>query len=181
MPKNAFDPMKEMKEYDEAANRFYNSLDLKIFPLVTWDIYASHFDMLCETYQDIKTLESLAEHNNWSYVSKFDGALLRKKEVIIVTDPKLTIVHATHNIWKMNGYRPNEILGKRPKLFQGPETCSITLKRIRTAIQNKEPFEETILNYRKNGMPYNCWIKAEPVFDSSGALVNFIAYEKEVA
>jgi PAS domain S-box-containing protein len=173
--------MKEMKEYDEAANRFYNSLDLKTFPLVTGDIYLSHFDILCETYQDVLILEGLAESNNWSYCSKFDEVLLRKEQVIIVTDPKLTIVHATGNIWKMNGYRPSEVMGLQPKLFQGPETCSITLGRIRTAIQKREPFEETILNYRKNGIAYVCWIKGEPIFDTGGKLVNFIAYEKEVA
>jgi len=81
----------------------------------------------------------------------------------------------------MNGYSPKDIVGKKPNMFQGSETCPETTRSIRSAVQNKTPFEAIIINYRKDGSSYKCWIKGEPVFNTSGEVVNFIAYEKEVA
>lgn len=170
-----------MKAYDKAAYRFYRALQLKCLPLNSWDIYGLYFDTLCGTYEDIVSLQRLSEDNRWSYPATFKDALLKKDQIIIVTDPDLKIVHATHNITLMNGYRPEEILGKQPKLFQGAETSTRTTGEIRKAINNEMPFEAVIRNYRKDGTAYNCWLKAEPIFDTKGELVNFIAYEKEVA
>jgi len=50
----------------------------------------------------------------------------------------------------MNGYKLNEIVGKKPNMLQGVDTCKETLKVIRMAIENKQKFEVTILNYRKD-------------------------------
>ncbi len=170
-----------MKAYDDAAYRFHKELRFNCLPLNSWDIYGLYFDTLCSTYEDIVSLKRLSKDNRWSYTDTFKDALLKKDQIIIVTDTDTKIVHATQNIILMNGYRPEEIVGKRPKLFQGAETSKKTTGEIRTAINNRKPFEAVILNYRKNGTPYNCWLKAEPVFDTQGELVNFIAYEKEVA
>ena len=173
--------MSEIKNYDIAAHKFYSSLNINSLPIVSWDLYASFYDDLCKKYNDINVLSNLSKKNKWSYIETFTEELLNKKSVIVVTDPQLNIVHATHNILGMNGYKLNEILGKKPKMFQGVDTCKEKLKVIRLAIENKQQFEATILNYRKDGTAYKCWIKGEPIFSKSGEVVNFIAYEKEVA
>ncbi|HDZ14197.1 hypothetical protein LCGC14_0951380 [marine sediment metagenome] len=170
-----------MKEYDKAAYRYYSALDLKSLPLISWDIYGPYFDVLCKNYEDVESLRRLSEDNKWSYSLKFKEALIRKEQVLLITDTQLTIVHATHNIEVMNGYSPNEVIGKSPKMFQGTQTDKITTTNIGKAVQAQEPFEAVITNYRKDGSTYNCWIKGEPIFDTNGQLVNFIAYEKEVA
>lgn len=173
--------MSETKEYDFAANRFYSSLNINSLPISSWDLFAPFFQNMCKSYNDITTLTGLAKDNKWSYEERFHQELLEKNTVIIVTDPELKIVHASQNVSEMNGYRRDEILGKKPKMFQGEKTCKETSQRIRKAVQSKKPFEAVILNYRKDGTTYKCWIKGEPVFNTSGQVVNFIAYEKEVA
>lgn len=173
--------MSEIKEYDKAASKFYDTLDFNSLPISSWDMYAPHFTAVCKNYDDIVSLELLAKTNQWSDQKDFGDTLLHKKQVIVVTDPQLHIVHATKNIIDMNGYRSDEIVGKKPKMFQGAKTCPETTKTIRLAVQNKIPFETIIVNYRKDGSTYKCWIKGEPVFNTSGEVVNFIAYEKEVA
>ncbi|MFT5737705.1 MAG: hypothetical protein ACI9SG_002055, partial [Maribacter sp.] len=32
-----------------------------------------------------------------------------------------------------------------------------------------------------DGSTYNCWINGQPVFNKKGKLINFIAFEREVA
>ena len=173
--------MQEIKDYDRAANKFYNQLDIKSLPINSWDLYATFFNKVCQTSKDLFHLQNLAKLNKWSYAHDFDESLFKKEHIVVVTDAQLTIVHATQNIKDMNGYSAEEVLGKKPKMFQGVNTCEETTKNIRTAVENKKPFEAIILNYRKDGSAYKCWIKGEPIFNKSGEVVNFIAYEKEVA
>ena len=170
-----------MEEYDKAAHRFYSALDLKSLPLISWDIYGSYFDTLCKNYDDIEALRRLSINNKWSYTSEFKEALIQKEHIILVTDPQLTIVHATYNIAAMNGYFPGEIIGRKPKMFQGVKTDRKITQNIGKAVRKQLPFEAVITNYRKDGSTYNCWIRGEPIYNVDGKLVNFIAYEKEVA
>ena len=171
----------EIENYDAAANKFYNALNIKSLSINSWDIYASFFHEVCNSHNDINQLRKLAKKNKWSYLENFDEVLFQKKHVIVVTDQHLKIVHATQNIREMNGYRPEEIVGKKPKIFQGIGTCEKTSKAIGLAVSNKKSFEVKILNYRKDNSTYICWIKGEPIFNKTGEVVNFIAYEKEVA
>ena len=77
----------------------------------------------------------------------------------------------------MNGYKPSEVIGKTPQMFQGKDTSADTRKMIKSAIIQRLPFEAVILNYCKNGEPYNCHINAFPIFNHKKILVNFIAFE----
>jgi len=169
-----------MKEYEAAINEYYSSFEINSL-LYCWDIYSSYFDKLCLNYNDIRVLTNLAETNKWTHILDLDMELLHKKQVVVVTDAKLNIVHATQNIYDMNGYKPKEVIGYKPKMFQGKDTSKDTIAYISEAVANKISFEAIVLNYRKDGTPYNCYIKGFPVFNNKEKLINFIAYEREVA
>ncbi|AWX44345.1 Bacterioopsin transcriptional activator [Flagellimonas maritima] len=173
--------MEKTKFYDEAVNNFYRDKEINSYPITSLDIYAQHFSNVCSNLQDAKKLSDLAKKEKWQNNITFRNEILDKERVVVVTDTNLNIVYATQNIFKMNGYTPSEILGKKPKIFQGEATCKETSKEISKAIKGRKPFEVTLTNYRKDGTLYKCWIKGSPVFDISGKMVNFIAYEKEVA
>ena len=123
----------------------------------------------------------LGHMNKWNDFSLFEKEILQKNHIVVVTDAQLKIVHASESIFEMNGYRPKEIIGKNPKMFQGKNTCKKTSQKIREAIENQEIFDEVVLNYRKDGSTYNCWIKGFPIKNRKGKVVNFIAFEREVA
>jgi PAS domain-containing protein len=86
-----------------------------------------------------------------------------KDEVVIVTDAKLEIVFASHNMTKMNGYVEEEDR-KKPKMFQGHSSNVLTSSKIRKAIQLQQPFEQTVVNYNKNGEIYICLIKVSCIY-----------------
>ncbi|MFS4468925.1 PAS domain-containing protein [Maribacter sp. 2210JD10-5] len=174
--------MSDIRNYDDAVGRFHDTLNFNTLPVSAWDIYADYFDKTCKTAEDIKGLTKLAKTNDWEINDAiFEDQLREKEHVIVVTDAKLNIVYATQNIWQMNRYKPEEIMGFQPKIFQGEGTCKETIQNISKAIRAKKPFEANVLNYRKDGETYNCWIQAKPVFDTKGEIVNFIAFEREVA
>ncbi len=173
--------MKEIQHYDKAAHNFYQKQSFIGLPISGWDMFAQQFNNVCTNLSDATILKNISDEKNWAKEIPFDTELLQKNHVIVVTDSKLRIIHATKNIYKMNGYSPSEVRGQQPKMFQGKETCKETVKRISTAIKNQEGFEAVILNYRKDGSTYNCWIKGTPIHNKKGKLVNFIAFEREVA
>ncbi|MEM9077738.1 MAG: PAS domain-containing protein [Bacteroidota bacterium] len=173
--------MENTKFYDEALCNFYSKLEISSYPLSSLDIYAQHFNKVCKNLNDINGLTSLAKRHGWKEGLPLRNEILDKDHVVVVTDPQLNIVYATQNIFSMNGYSPEEVVGNKPKMFQGEKTCKETSRNISEAIKKQIPFEATITNYRKNGSTYKCWIKGQPIFDRKGKVVNFIAFEKEVA
>jgi PAS domain-containing protein len=40
------------------------------------------------------------------------------KDEVVITDAKLEIVFASHNMTKMNGYVEEEVIGRSPKCFK---------------------------------------------------------------
>lgn len=173
--------MKELKDYDLAANKFYGRQQVNLLPIISGDFYKSHSERIGKRYHDLAYLSKLAKSNQWAYHTNLEEQLIDKDHIIVVTDTTLKIVHATHNIINMNGYTPEEVIGHKPKMFQGTDTCKETTAQIAIAVRNKLPFEAVIVNYRKNGSAYKCWIKGEPIFDKVGEVINFIAFERAIA
>lgn len=173
--------MKELNNYDVAAQNFYRALQINSFPIDSLDWYGVYFDKVAKGGYDINILNQLAAKYRWQSQPQINQELFNKEHVIVVTDSHLKIVHASHNISEMNGYAVEEIIGKSPKMFQGALTCKVTSNYISNAIKNKHSFEAVLTNYRKDGSAYKCWIKGEPLFNEKGKVVHFIAYEKEVA
>lgn len=169
--------MSTFKQYDDATAKYQRSLRIKTLPLFSFDFHHEYVKDLKNTFVDTNKLKGIAAHNKW-IVGDWDWQEKLKDEVVIVTDAKLRIVFASHNIVKMNGYVEDEILGKSPKMFQGEATNHITSNEIRIAILEQKPFEKVVMNYKKNGEVYACLIKGYPVFNIKGELSHYIAFEK---
>ena len=167
--------------YEEAVTKFYGNMKLGSSPISSLDFYASFFDSICQNIKDIKNLSALSNKENWKTLFPFRQEIMDKNHTVVVTDSEINIVFATQNMYFMNGYTPQEIIGKKPIIFQGKETCYETTQVISRAIKNRTPFEVVLVNYKKNGAPYQCKIQGAPIWNIDGKLVNFIAFEKEVA
>ncbi|MDP2160401.1 MAG: PAS domain-containing protein [Flavobacterium sp.] len=156
-------------EFEKAIVKYHGKLNLLPLPLVSWNVFSSN-DL------EISIFNSL--QNKWKDKVAFESLLSTPKREIVITDAKFKIVFATHGIQQMNGYHPNEVLGKSPKMFQGELTSETSKNNIRKALAKNLPFKEVIVNYRKDGTVYHCEIEAYPKFDTSGKLVHYIAFEK---
>lgn len=155
-------------DYDKALAKYYNCLRILPLPLISWDIYSSH-------YSEIYKFNSIQKE--WNLKVNFNEIIDSKKE-IIVTNLKQEIVYASNGFYIMNGYHSHEVIGKSPKIFQGELTSEEAKINIRKVIQEKKPFKEVIFNYRKDGSTYLCEIEAYPKFNLKGDLINYIAFER---
>lgn len=147
-------------------------------PILSWDFHYEYVKELKDLTVDLEKMNQISTQFTWDE-KKLNIKERIKEEVVLVTDLDLKIVFASSGIKKMTGYKAEEILGKTPKMFQGPATSKKTLKEIREALTKKVPFEKTLDNYRKNGKTYKCKIDASPVYNLKGEVSHFIAFEKQ--
>ncbi|MCV9928017.1 PAS domain-containing protein [Flavobacterium sp. LS1R49] len=169
--------MYNLDAYDEAIAKYHEGLKHTCVPIISWDFHQQHLNDIKSNFSDFDSVKKIAKHFNWDD-SEFDVLERLKEEVVVITDLELNIIFASNRILNMTGYTEIEILGKTPKIFQGPETSTIVTSEIRLAIKAEESFEKTILNYKKNGDTYFCTVNAFPVFNLKGKLSHFIAFEK---
>ncbi len=148
-------------------------------PLLCWDIVMEGISRRKEFAKDIIALQNLMRINKWYSIldRSLDNCIVWENKVIIITNPALKIVFATKNIYELNGYKPFEVIGRHPKMFQGEATCIESRAKIKSAVERRLPFECKIINYRKDGAIYNCHIEGFPIFNKQGNLINFIALE----
>ena len=159
-------------EYDKALVKYYSKLKILHLPLISWDIFANH-NFEIDNFNAIQ--------KQWNSKTNFNEIVYRSKREIIITNLKQEIVFASKGLHAMNGYHSYEVIGKSPEIFQGKLSSPKSINRIRKAIQDKLPFKEVILNYRKDGTTYLCEIEAFPKFDKKMNLINYIAFEKLVS
>ncbi|SHG57290.1 PAS domain-containing protein [Flavobacterium defluvii] len=156
---------------DETANRTW-------VPILALDLHYEYLNELKAVFADMKKVNKISSQFTWNEENlKIEERI--KDEVVLITDLDLKIVFASNRIKRMTGYYEEEVLGKTPKMFQGPATCKTVLNEIKEAIELKVPFKKTIQNYKKDGRTYTCSVDATPVYNSKGEISHFIAFEKE--
>ena len=148
-------------------------------PLMCWDIYMEAYGRMLQRGEDLQQVKKLSEVQGWKKASwNVENELVRLKKIVLITDASLIIRFASSNLQDMNGYLPDEVIGRTPKIFQGPQTEEEERIRLREAIQQRIPLQAVITNYRKDGSLYRCSVEEYPVWNVDGKLVNFIAFER---
>ncbi len=147
--------------------------------LLCWDIVTEGVARQKEFKKDLHAIAQIMKINDWHIGLDRNVAdcLIWENKTILVTNPALQIILASKNIYEMNGYAPEEVVGQHPKMFQGEATTAASRFKIKTAVQHQEPFLCDIFNYRKDGKMYTCHIEGYPIFNRHKQLVNFIALE----
>ena len=92
-----------------------------------------------------------------------------------------SVIHyANPAMCRISGYAKEEIVGKTPRILQGPGTSRQGLDRIRTAIKQGRDCHEELLNYSKDGKPYWLDIHIVPLHDDAGKIQFFGAIERDI-
>ena len=108
------------------------------------------------------------------------------RDAILVTEarpidePGPEIVYANESFLRMTGYTMEEIVGKTPRILQGPETDRDRLDEIRTALTRHEPVRVELLNYCKDGTEF--WVEVDivPLSDENGTRTHWVSVQREV-
>jgi PAS domain S-box-containing protein len=116
----------------------------------------------------------------------FESVITNTNDAIVITDaesfdelgPK--IIYVNDAFTQMTGYSAEEVIGKSPRILQGPNSNKEELSRLSTAIRNWESCEITAINYKKNGEEFWINLTVTPVANEEGWYTHWIAIERDV-
>ncbi len=129
--------------------------------------------------------EARAAKALWSESVSFSQIAEVLNDIVIVTTPDLeapgpAIVYVNPAFTRLTGYSPEEVIGKAPRILQGPGTSRVTLDKISADLHAGGPAHEKVLNYAKSGAPYWLDIQIMPLRDPTGVIKHFAAIERDV-
>jgi len=107
-----------------------------------------------------------------------DAILITEAEPIEGTGPKILFVNEAFT--RMTGYTQEEVLGKTPRILQGPDTDHQELLRLKKALENWESCDVEVLNYKKSGEPFWNNFTVSPVANEAGWYTHWVAVERDV-
>ncbi len=121
-----------------------------------------------------------------SQLRLLETAVARLNDIVLITEaepfsePGPRIVFANDAFERRTGYTRAEIVGRSPRILQGPGTSRAELDRIRAALEQWKPVRAELLNYTKAGEPF--WIELDilPIADATGWFTHWVSVERDI-
>ena len=84
---------------------------------------------------------------------------------VLITDASAEgkIIYVNKSFKILTGYDPSEIIGKTPRILQGPGTDSKVIARLSKALTSGRKFEGKAINYKKDGTPFIMYWRVLPI------------------
>jgi len=113
------------------------------------------------------------------------SAVEQSTESVVITDAQLdlpgpAIVFVNPAFTKMTGYEADEVLGKSPRVLQGPRTDKQVMSRLRQSLEAGETAEAQAINYRKDGTQFTLEWQIAPIRNESGVITHFVAIQRDI-
>jgi PAS domain S-box-containing protein len=137
-------------------------------------------EMQCST-RDISERKQ-AEHA----LKLIQAAVEQIDEAVVVTEasiepPGPRIVFVNPAFEHMTGYWTEDVLGRSPRILQGPATERKELDRLRRAMEAGESFFGEVTNYRRDGEPFILQWHVAPVRQvETGPITHWVAIQRDV-
>ena len=121
------------------------------------------------------TPDALAEHR--------DRALAATDVSFVLTDaagPGNAIVWVNDAFTRTTGWTREEVVGRDPELLQSPDADPAAVTRMREAIAAERAVTVTVLNRRRDGVPFWNQVSLSPVRDDDGRLTHWVGVQVDV-
>jgi len=114
-------------------------------------------------------------------ISLLETLLDHSYDAVLVTDAAIDqkIVYVNTAFERLTGYRSEELLGRSPRLLQGPSTDRTETARLGSLLREGKSFEGQAVNYRKDGTPFMMSWRVAPV-RVEGNIIAWVAIQREV-
>ena len=120
------------------------------------------------------------------HLKLLQSVITNTKDAVLITEaepfdePGPRIIYVNEAFTEMTGYTAEEVIGKTPRILQGPNSNYEELARLGKAMRNWETCEATTINYKKNGEEFWINFKLTPVADETGWYTHWISIERDV-
>ena len=94
--------------------------------------------------------------------------------------PGPQILYANAAFTRMTGYAVHELLGRTPRVLQGPKTDRAVLDRLKRALTAGEDFIARTVNYKRDGTEFELeWI-INHLRDAAGRTTHYVALQRDI-
>lgn len=108
----------------------------------------------------------------------YDGILITE---LNLDEPGPKIVYANEGFCKITGYSKSEVIGKTPRILQGPKTDRDVLDMLKKRLSEGKSFFGKTINYRKDGSEFvNQW-DIHPLTDEAGHITHWVSYQHDIS
>lgn len=112
--------------------------------------------------------------NNCEYLS--EGLL-----IVDALDKNMPIIDVNKEFMNITGYTIDEIIGKNPRILQGPETDKDSLDTIRQCLIDNNVVSTYVINYKKNGSTFWNRLTLNPIKDSNGKVYYWVWILRDIS
>ncbi|MEJ6020714.1 sensor domain-containing protein [Ramlibacter sp. PS4R-6] len=127
-----------------------------------------------------------ARHKSQELLRLLEGSIARLNDLVIITEagpfsePGPRIVFVNEAFERRTGYTPEEVMGRTPRLLQGPGTQRSELDKIRQAMEQWQPARVDLINYKKSGEAFWVDLEVSPVWDEQRKLTHWVAVGRDI-
>ena len=121
--------------------------------------------------QELRLLKAAIDNAN-------DAILITEAEPIDQPGPR--VVYCNKAFTRNTGYTPDDILGKTPRILQGPGTCRATLDKLRRKLKGWREVRVELLNYRKDGTEFWIELNIRPVANAQGWYTHWVSVQRDI-
>lgn len=139
------------------------------------------FEKLKQIYENLEEERDEFE----GHLKLLERAIENDYDSILITELKLEkpgpkIVYVNEGFTKISGYSRDEIIGKTPRILQGPKTDRHTLDRLKNRLKTGRAFFGQAVNYRKDGSEFiNQW-DIHPLTNDEGKITHWVSYQHDI-
>lgn len=123
------------------------------------------------TEERLRLLESVVVNAN-------DAIIITEAEPIHQPGPK--IIYANEAFTRITGYSQEEVIGKTPRILQGPLTSRSELDMVRSKLSKWEPIRVEVINYRKDGSPFWVELNIVPIANKQGYFTHWVSVQRDI-
>ncbi len=112
-------------------------------------------------------------------------ALENLGDAVVITDavldpPGPKILYVNGAMMQLSGYHAEELLGKTPRMLQGPKTHKESRQAIRETLHSGKACQIEIWNHSRDGKTYLVELFITPLRDRSGKITHFVSIQRDI-
>ena len=152
---------------------------------ITW-VLCNAYPELDENGEILQVVVTFIDITRQKKDIPFEDIVELASDAILVTEAYPTtgegprIVYVNQAFSLLTGYKKSELIGKTPRILQGPDTSPETRAEIKHALESKTGINVQILNYSKTGDTYWLDINIVPLKNEFKEVTFFAAIERDI-
>jgi diguanylate cyclase (GGDEF)-like protein/PAS domain S-box-containing protein len=118
-----------------------------------------------------RLLETVVRNGN-------DGIIITEADPL--NPPGTRMIYVNEAVLRQTGYSAAEMIGRTPRMLQGPDTDMVEVARVRAALKRWSPVTTQLLNYRRDGSTFWTEVSITPVADAYGWWTHWVSIKRDI-